>query len=367
MRVALAAGLLAGQLSAAEPRYTLVDFGRHTQGVDLNAEGEVVYYDADTLQAFRYAGGRSAALPQPPDGAFLPIAMNDRGDIVGRTVRRAPDGARRRIAQFFIFSQGQLQELTVPDLPAGVTIGDVAGLDNAGVVAALTSERPARLCFVREGRVSALFDVAGLVGKHEFAVVEASRGDVGGTVVGYVSGSHTEKFPTHSAVTTDILRGFVATERGVTDLGDFLPFAASAGGRLIGMQLQPGNAPPLERTNPRPAWREGGIVTEFDGPPVFAKSRFAAISPSGLVVGEGANVTGSGFLWIAEDRHAFLFADGTWRDLNELVSFDGGKKLKIFRAERINDRGQILCQAMGEGGFRSVLLTPIGPSPVAAR
>lgn len=115
LRAGLAAGLLvlAVELSGAEPRYTVVDFGRHTQGVDLNARGEVVYYDADTLETFRYTNGKSIALPQPPEGRFLPIAMNDRGEIIGHALRRQQVEARRKVAQSFIFSRGHRRRVPV--------------------------------------------------------------------------------------------------------------------------------------------------------------------------------------------------------------------------------------------------------------
>lgn len=358
--------VLTSFLSAAEPRYALVDFGPHTQGVDLNAAGEVVYYDADTLQAFRYADGKSTALPQPPEGAFLPIAMNDRGEIIGHDLLRKEKQTARRVSRIFVFSQGELRELTMDGLPKGVTLGRVIGIDNTGVVAALTSEQPARLCFVREGRVSALLDVAASAGQHEFTVVEQTRSNAAGVVVGSITGSHWEKKPGYTAQARDVWRGFVATERGVTDLDDFIPFAASASGRLIGRRLQPGEANLSGEPKGGPAWREGAVVREFDGPAGFARGHFSAISPGGRIVGAGETVTGSGFLWISQERHAFLFAEGEWRDLNDLLLLDGPQKPKIFHALHINDRGQILCQAIGEGGFRAVLLTSTEPPLHAA-
>lgn len=353
--------LLAGAAGAGAPRYSLVDFGPQTQGVALNAAGAAVYYHANTHAAFLYADGRSTALPSPPDGSFLPRAMNDRGEILGRSTQRLQDEAGRRVERFFRFAQGRLEEVTASGLPAGVRLGDVAGIDHDGVVAAMTNERPARLCFVREGRVTALLDVASAVGFHEFTVVQLARGNAAGTVVGSVSGSHWEGKPGYTALVSDVHRGFVATERGVTDLGDFLPSAASGAGRLIGVKLPPGPASEVVRAKLRPAWRDGEGVREFDFPPGFTGGRFAAISPSGRIVGEGATVTGGGFLWIGERRHVFLFEDGAWRDLNELVAPEAGKAREIFSAVAVNDRGQILCQAMGEGGFRAVLLTPIAP------
>jgi len=351
--------LLACVAGAVAPRYSLVDFGPQTQGVALNAVGAAVYYHASTHEAFLYADGRSTPLPSLPDGSFLPRAMNDRGEILGRSSQRLQDEAGRRMARFFRFAQGRFEEIAASGLPAGVRLGDVAGIDNDGVVAALTDERPARLCFVREGRVTALLDVASAIGAHEFTVVENARGNAAGTVVGSVSGSHWEGKPGYTALVSDVYRGFVATERGVTDLDDFLPSAGSASGRLIGVQLPPGPAGEVVRAKLRPAWRDGDGVREFDFPPGLEGGRFAAISPAGQIVGEGATVTGSGFLWIGEKRHVFLFEDGNWKDVNDLVAFEGGKKFGIFRAISLNDRGQILCQAMGEGGFRAVLLTPI--------
>jgi len=366
---ALGAAWLAGIVSfaVAAPRYTLVDFGPHTQGVDLNAAGDVVYYRTDPLLAFRYSAGQSTALPRPPEGDFLPVAMNDRGEIVGSLTLQPDKTTGRRVPRLFIFSDDKLRELAVPGLPDGVALGQVVGIDNHGVIAALTNERPARLAFVREGQGATLLAVTMAIGQHEFTVVERSRGNSAGMVVGSVSGSHWKKMPGYTAQELDVMRGFVATERGVTDLGGFLPVGVSAGGRLIGRQLQPGAVAPVERAKAaRPAWREGDVVREFEGPRGFETGRFAAISPSGQIVGEGTTVTGGGFLWIGLNSHVFLFVDEAWQDLNDLVAFDGAQKLTISDARRINDRGQILCQAMGAGGFRAVLLTPIA-EPAATR
>lgn len=367
-RLAFAAGGLAGValLSAAGPRYTLVDFGPHTQGVDLNAAGDVVYYHAVTRQAFRFASGKSVELPKVEAGALLPLAMDDRGVIISQLVQWRNNESRRRVMRVFVFAGGEQRELVVAGLPDGVWLDQVVGLDNDGVVAALTNEQPARLAFVRAGKVGALLDVAAALGKHEFTVVENTRGNRAGVVVGSVSGSHWEKQAGYTAQALEALRGFVATERGVTDLGDFIPVAVSSSGRLIGRQLQPGDVSPMARAKLRPAWREGETVREFDGPPGFETGRFAAISPTGQIVGEGVTITGGGFLWIGQKAHVFLFTDGVWQDVNDLVTADGAKNYEIFLARRINERGQILCQAMSEGGFRAVLLTPVA-EPTAAR
>lgn len=65
---------------------------------------------------------------------------------------------------------------------------------------------------------------------------------------------------------------------------------------------------------------------------------------------------------ILVDSHAFLYENGQWIDLNTCVNLASSDFRELFGATRINDRGQIIGQAMAADGYHGFLLTPI-PKP----
>jgi probable HAF family extracellular repeat protein len=83
------------------------------------------------------------------------------------------------------------------------------------------------------------------------------------------------------------------------------------------------------------------------------------INSSGQVVGQAS--TDGGFL------DAFLYSDGTMTDLNDLVDLSASGLGKLYGAQAINDRGQILAGACATasnctGLGHTLLLTPV-PEP----
>ena len=76
-----------------------------------------------------------------------------------------------------------------------------------------------------------------------------------------------------------------------------------------------------------------------------------SIDNFGQVVGQ-ANTTGE-----TSSMHAFIYAGGAMRDLNNLISPDTGCELS--QAADINDVGQIAANGNCDGRGRAILLTPI--------
>ena len=105
-----------------------------------------------------------------------------------------------------------------------------------------------------------------------------------------------------------------------------------------------------------------GRMHDLGVPGGYESSVASGINRSGTIVGHASSVTGSGFLWIGIDSRAYRYADGQWTDLNTLVDLTGTGLKRLDSAEAINDSGQIIGRASGNGTYHGYLLTPI-PQP----
>jgi probable HAF family extracellular repeat protein len=93
-----------------------------------------------------------------------------------------------------------------------------------------------------------------------------------------------------------------------------------------------------------------GHMIDID-PKDAASSSANAINDLGIIVGQ-TNISGTG------NTSAFVYLLGKLIDLNTLI--DPALGLTLVNATAINDRGQIVCDALvnSTGAFETVLLTP---------
>jgi probable HAF family extracellular repeat protein len=107
-----------------------------------------------------------------------------------------------------------------------------------------------------------------------------------------------------------------------------------------------------------------GKTTDLGVPGAFKYSVANGINDAGDIVGTAYSYTGGGFLWVSIDSRPYLYAQGRWEDLSAAVDLTGTDLDHLREAVRINNRGQIIGQAMGKGAYRGFLLTPMAsPSP----
>jgi probable HAF family extracellular repeat protein len=149
-------------------------------------------------------------------------------------------------------------------------------------------------------------------------------------------------------------------QNGMQDLNSLIPpsglelnqaRAINDAGQIVG---NAGNYPQIQAY-----LYSAGTVTGLGFLPGFVNSYATALNNAGQVVGYATNASFSG-------ARAFVYADGTMADLNDLVPPGSGLTLTV--AAGINNAGQIACSAQDAmGHYHAVLLTPDdGPSPRSA-
>lgn len=230
-------------------------------------------------------------------------------------------------AQAFLYSQGQMTELT---LSLADSFG--SGINNQGQVAGVAVPTPgsAYAFLYTEGK---MLDLGTLGGDTSEANAINSQGQVAGGA---------EITPGNPAE-----HAFLYTNGQMTDLGTLGGPSSDAAainnaGEVTGFaQTSQGRSHAFLDTN--------GQMTDLGTLPGYIYSWGAAINSQGQVVGYLNN--GS-----LGTPHAFLYSGGQMIDLNDLI--DPGLDLTLESATSINDEGQIVANT----GSRAYLLTPV-PEP----
>lgn len=106
----------------------------------------------------------------------------------------------------------------------------------------------------------------------------------------------------------------------------------------------------LSLSGPRHAFRYAGSGLEDLGTLGGTNSVARRINTDDVIVGESLTADGK--------THAFIYRNGAMTDLNSLLPPDSD--LELISATAINDRGQIVGQAVSGGQLRAYLLSPPG-------
>ncbi len=347
---------------AAEVRYTVTDLGPKTQAERLNNAGDVVggmdlQGNPSRFSAFIFSHGKMQDLPALGRMQSSLRGINDAGEIIGELwlpMKKTTPGGGAEMKPF-IYSDGIVRDLTPAGLEAGRHWHRVIDINNAGMILAETDGNPSRFYILSKDKVTLLAFPLGSVPPDMEPVIEAARINARGQVIGTVEGVKWVKISEPFAYTKAIgspAHGILFTDGQALDLGDFIPTALNDSGQIVGSRRSgdgKGHA----------VLRDGTGLHDLGALPGFERSVPRGINARGQIVGYAETVLGSRGLATFINARAFLYEHGQWKDLNGLVELKGTGLSTLTMAWAINDRGQIICQAMGTRTYHAVLLTPI--------
>jgi len=314
----------------SQGQYSVTDLGTLggivSVAYGLNNKGQVVggaetsYNQGD---AFLYSGGTMQDLGLP-NGAIWAYAtgINDSGQIVGNAVFR---GA----TQAFLYSGGTMQLLPTFGYQSWAT-----GINNSGqVVGYMDLNRDLPHGFLYSGGTAQ--DLGTLGGPTAAALGINNNGQI----VGWSNSS--------------------APNTGVASPGPALPFIYSGGTMTsIGTlwcqsDAINDNGQVAEAIGYDVYLYSGGSTIDLGSPFTFPNNlQVTGINDSGRIVADATNMNNA--------PHAFLYSNGAWQDLNDLIPPNSGWTLQY--AYDINDKGQICGLGVNPEGRVAFLLTPT-PEP----
>jgi probable HAF family extracellular repeat protein len=367
--IAIAAALtVAVPAAAGTVRYRILDLGvlgndpdAYSVGRALNNEGQVVG-DAPGpdrgIRAFRTRPNspmRVEDILDPGPGESIGFGVNDLGQAAGYTDLDNP---------FFAFR-------TAPNAPVNRATDNIAppsspalvrGMNNSGqVVGGLgRSDQPSRAFRTRPNAAidPVADDLGTLGGASSFANGINDAGVAVGNAERADGRSHAFRVLAGRTIdpATDDLGTLGGDSSGATDINE--------AGRVVGRSSTGAGADHAFRTAPGAA-----INPETDDLGVLAGTTASianSINARGDVVGRSYT---PGLPSNSFDSRAFLFRDGELLDLNDLLD-TGGATVWLYEATAINDRGQIVANALFDNRLgnpgRAVLLTPtVIPVPPA--
>lgn len=355
---AIAAGLVLLLVShvglAADIRYRLTDVGdltsTRTNGVTFVAaigeKGEIVgqtFNNQFRARAFLWQAGRMTDLGDFGNingqvAGLSAFAINKRLEIVGSAMGPSSPNPTRAFRWYrsAIADLGTLRGSGTDTFATGINEhGDIvgAGFRAPGDLRALHWVRgvPTELGTASDGRVA----------------VQAFGINEHGDIVGYLSPGGTSRFA----------HGFIWRKGKFTDVGTLpgtnLSFANAVNehAQVVGQSLNTA-APGTSRAF---LWEEGTLLDLGKAVSSHKSSEARAINKRSVIVG----VSGTG-----NSTLAWIWRDGTTRDLNTLIATDDPNRpyVRLVKAVAINDKDQIAAQGYdsrrGSSVVRGYLLTP---------
>ena len=346
-----------------EPRrlmsaYALLDLGTlggaGSWAFDLNNAGQVVGYSLDATGQERgfvftdaNANGAADAGEMKPlgvlpgDAASYAYGINDAGAVVG-TSRSTPlgtDGDERAV-RFSAAGAATDLGLGRGSNAYGITPAAGAAPQIVGQAPSESPTVPMYLPFVRSagGEVTtfslpAPYHLDGQARAINDDGVIVGYSGSGGTYVGFIRlpdgsitpvGQNNPSFPFSYA--WDVNDNLQVVGEGFTSTGEYHAFL----------------------------WQDGA-ATDLGTLPGLGSSEAYGINASGTVVGRVEQPEGT-----PGPTHAFVYSNGSMRDLNALIPADSG--WFVAEARAINDHGAIAAVAHAPGGAaRAVLLVPTSP------
>jgi probable HAF family extracellular repeat protein len=329
------------QLESLEERallagYTVVDLG--TLGGNLNFgsyfindSGQIAastYPDGEHRRAVLYSGGAWTILPTLGADYTDAYGINNAGEVLGDFV--SINGPNAGVGAF-LYSHGTISKLSNT---GSYYAAGASGINNAGeIVGSAYFGFNGGYGGIAASYSDGTWSEVGTLGGTKYDESSAQSINDGGEIVGY-SSINGEAFWTSGQ--TEIWHPFLYSDGAWTDLST-LGFSSVShinnAGEIIGTGAN-GDALLCSR---------GGATVDLG----YGVAN--GINDSGYVVGESR-----------ANGHAFLYADGETRDLNDLIPSDSGWTLTS--AYGINNNGQIVAVANASGENHVVLLNP-GPVP----
>ena len=315
--------------SLAQPRYTITDLGAlggaTSQGMGTNDEGQVVgaFQAGSTMQAFLWDDGTMTGLGSLGGQEIWAHDINDAGQVVGGSVADA---------QFhnhaFRWHNGGMQDLGT----LGGPVSYAFDINNAGQAVGYAWNDEGIQHAVLWGGGGGIVDLGDLDPawpNHSAAYGLNDAGQVVGCSNTDVPGQY---------------HGFLWQNGSMQDFGTLggrysCGFAINENGQVVGDSWLPDNT-----TQRAFLW---------DG----AMQDLGALGWSGSIaydINDKEQVVGA--LKTGQNTHAFIWANGQMKDLNNLIAANSGWVLSDARA--INNKGRIVGSGTINGQTRAFLLIP---------
>jgi len=312
--------------------YTVVDLGTARGIAGINDLGQI----AATAQtggghqhAVLYSHGTWSDLGTLSGGNdSTAYGINNASQVVGSSQTTLPDGLIEDHA--FLYSLGGMSDLGTPDAKK-FCCSYAYGINNAGEI--VGDSGPGHAYLYSHGTWSDLGTLSG--GKDDLSLAQ-SINDSGQIVGSSTNGGYTDHAFLYSGgamIDLGTLGGGFSYAWQINNSGEIIGGSRTASGVLDAFLYLPAPAPALG----------GGTMVDLGAGSAYG------INNSGYVVGG------------ASDGHAFLYADGAMKDLNNLIPSHSGWTLEY--ASAINNVGQIAGIGINPGGQEHVLLLNPGPVP----
>ncbi len=345
---ALAVTLDTAPASVQAQRYTITDLGSlygcctdadESYAAGINNAGDVVGSALTPVSEYHpvpfiYRNGRMAAITRATGYA---TAINNAGHVTGYIQRVGNinmeaflyDGAVHRLGGLPLHSRNGYSVAWALN-NTGVVVGESGGMTRGATAGAMV--------YVNGQMFSSSYRDARIA----YGVNDS------GAIVGLRS-------------TDSLTHAFLLDRHGFQDLGTLdgdpagvsVPYAINASGVVVGYSTIVSNSTRRAFAHSNGGMRDLGVLAGPAGFPSDAQYSVAyAINTSGDIVGESSGV-------------AFLYHDGTMKDLNDAIDHDENGWPRIRTATGINDRGQIVGNAYfgDRPGLHAFLLTPAPAAP----
>jgi probable HAF family extracellular repeat protein len=309
-------------------RYTIADLGslasRNSYATAVNDAGQVVgRYVTDTwaTRPFLYANGSMIDLGTLGGTSAEAVDINGAGEVVGTS--DTASGQRHGFIWDAVHHMRDLGTL------AGST-SEAYAINDAGQVAGYAENGSGYQAFVYSGGVMTAMDMTGYSQSAAFDI----------NADGYLAG-----------ILLPAVGDSVAFMRDSTlhDLGSPLLSASEAwlindSGLVVGHSWASGQY--------RSFLYAAGAAVDLGGISGFAKTYAWGLSPTGQIVGNVSNNSGTPL------SHAFVYTGGAIYDLNDLLVPGHGWEY-LVSANGVNRQGQIVGYGKINGQYRAFLLTPV--------
>ena len=344
--------LLATIARAENVEYSVVDLGRFTQVAAMNAVGDVVGTMRTAngkAHAFLYTHGRVLDLGTLGGDMSLGAGINASGTVVGTSVM--PETGHEhglRPAHALLYTGGVLQDLTIQEPREAISIRDAYDINDSGQIAGSDFHMHAVL-YSKQTVIK-----LGSLTPDGYSVPRRinARGEIVGMAKSGDGHQHAFLYSNGRMIDLGTLGG---SDSHASDI--------NASGTVVGWSKTAGGGHAFLYSN--------GTMHDLGVPPGSRGSGASAINSLGQIVGDadipseekpdtrppaGPGVLDRGI--IATPTHVFLYDHGQWIDLDKRVDLSKTALREMFKAEAINDAGQIAGQAMGADGYHGFLLTP---------
>jgi probable HAF family extracellular repeat protein len=347
---AVATGLAGGTVAHASTQtYTITDLGtlgyNTTVGYGINANGQIAgrsYLQqtvpvtqgcpprhkcfAHVYHAFLWSNGTIMDLGTLGGTFSEARALDSTGDVVGTSTL---SGTSFTPTHAFLDHNGHMTDLGT----LGGSCSYAYGMNDVGEVVGQACTTSNQDAFLYSGGKMIDLGALGALGSSANGI-NNSHQVVGSSEVANGSGLH-----------AFLWRNGTMTDLGTLGGSTSIAYAINTAGQVVGYASPPNSSVHAF------LWSNGKMT---DLGVLFDSSVAEAINTASVVVGTADVLNSNG----TTANHAFIYSGGKLQDLNNLIS--SGSGWVLTEATGINDKGQIVCNAINTSGYtHAFLLNPV--------